>query len=816
MSTNVRLDDDTYCYASVAGGVRSVHIVNASRESPAEQQKSKTPAKIPDFLSGAVNFALILPADTKNKLPKTMEHFHPTDSCAKIFKLIPDEYQNVARLAVEPLKGIADLTNPDSESDVLWAMYHNQKPTLYTGLMRQVVQALLGFGQQKTKTDSKGNKTETSYYDTTKPVVDSDLPQTPNKQFNTDVLKNGLQVPYDFHFAVSHGIALGSDGEWWVVEVGLTRGVLAMPLSINPATALPEFRTKLQKLGDTDGLTMLDTFGGFPTGEPMPDSDHLDSWVRAGRVLKLLSADDLDPFYGNGNQAFGPSMGWAWNASGNAAVNTCFNYIGNTAISYLYELTTSIGASKAFDVTKKTKSLKQAFEKLRQTGNNKNIVDAAIWKLDRLGSDDFNTATKTITQQGAAAALVFVDSLVLPPLATGSSHLSLSDSGYFYFQAKIGPQIKFPNMALGYVVSTPFNLLFGDLPTVGHSQKCDTIMFAYFQGDALKVVKYYYDPRAKSAPAETDDFETCMFQGTWHQHTDNGKSMGPMFYTSDLDDRAEFAGTASDTKIVGTSMGYSQVSVADDIIDPVFGNATRQKRYRKCTTTTSVAGEAGISAIVIPFFDREAYYYAYGHSTTGTSASFGCGYVTLLDPWSCPTWRNFPGFTGHFVGDITTGHWVSLAQHPDGCGPVTDRTAMHPSPVYSPSTCSDLADSGPWCHICDDLDRMTYFLTAPPLPASTNVNSLGTATRKVVLVSSEKWGQIVAYNGPGSFGRWGLPSPDSDGTTDYAEETQNVLGGIDCIRASGGITAGDPGTILKGLDWPGLTQSVLTFIGVVS
>jgi len=823
LSAARRLDDDSYCYVVIAGGISAVHIV-AGQVSVSEEDEI-TPVAVPDMVSGVSRNGFIIDVPATNDSPtyQTLRSFHPTQRCAEAF-LIPQDWQDMDRLAIEPWPEFDILSNQDQDSSIVFSQYTKLKPTMYSGMMRQCVQALMGFGKQR----QRGRQQISLYENAPKPPK---VASAGSAQYGADVVSRGLQIRYDWRWFRTHGIARGADGTLWLVEIGNTRGIVAMPLPLNPYTVDPKFRDyivnrtlpdkrKNEHSDDDDVLAILDTFGGFPTGEGFPTGDALAAWIRAGRIAQLLNQDDLAPFYQC--TAYSSALGWAFNLRGDEAHNTAY-YIDAEGIwkGVHYAVSLHFGATVVVNQNPSAAALKAIFEKLRS--RYKDVTDAVIWKLDRLTEEELASVT-THLSQSAAAAFEFADSLELTPIATASATCTKESEGYLYMDkaAGAGPIIRFPQPELGLLSSMRMAPELEWQRRIGAAKRCDTVMHVFFAGNELKWVKFFRDPRVVPA-TYYDDFEACMFIGSWSSHEDgggylelNGNGNPPSFYTNDFDDRVECPTSSTDTVITSKSAGYYQVAVSDDITAPEYGDAIRQKRFLKKIETTSVQSPHVGASIAVPFDDREAYYYSVARSDAGRSHSVSYSYLTLTDPWHCPTWRNFPGYTGHWI-DLGHGNYqlVSAAQHPDGCGPVVARTAMSPSPVYSPDTCLDYADSGPWCSICENMDAASYHIPEPPLPPAVYENFPASAKYSVWLVCSSALTPLQTVVEQPNWPHWGLHTPDvHDGFSEdqYIGLTYNVLGLADSMVYS--TTINSVTSQLGIPNWPGITTQP-TYIGVI-
>ena len=807
-----RLTDDAYCYAVVAGTISAVHIVAGHLSQ--DETKIAIPVAVPDFVSGVVRGGTIETVPAKDKEPayKVLSTFHPTQPCATAYP-IPVGYQKIARLQVEPYSAFSDLKNPSESGKPVYSQYVRLKPTMYSGAMRQVVQALMGFGRQR-----RNGSHETSLYETfTSPTTGVGV----SAQYAKDVSTDGLQIRYDWRFSRTHGITRASDGRLWLVEIGISSGVIAMPLSLHPATTTAAFRDYVTKRllprdrlhehnNDGEALAMLDALGGFPTGESFPPAAQTEAWVRAGRVLRLMAHDDVAVFYAY--SPYSSAMGWAFSGSGKEAHNTAWRVDENGIQQGVhYAVMLSIGAS-ARAATSSVADLKAVFETARKDWPD--VIDAAIWKLDYLDASQRRIARSRLSS-AVNSAVAYVDGLVLPALAQGAARMQRQSEGPLYNFAKTGGVIRFPEPLLNLLVSHRMKPAWGG--SIGGGPRCDTTMHVFFRGEELKYVRYFQDPRTTPG-VYTDDYEACMFIGSWSAHYEGG-AVGhrPGFYSNDFDDRVELPVSTSDTTITGVDLGYCRITVNDDILYPPTGNASRTKRFRMKEDTRAVSSPAVSTSVSVPFGEREAYYYSVAASNQGTARTISYSFKELGDPWSCNYWRNFPGYTGHFIGDdITTGHWGTLAQHPDGCGPVTDRTAASPSPNYTASACGDIADSGPWCGVCDNIDRMTFSLPAPPVPAIAYENTAPSGEYRVWLVSSNERTPVLALTSDKTW-HWALHSPfngKADETEDqYIEATGNTLGGGDSMRYSVDINSA---VIVRGAPiWPGMESGALTYIGVI-
>ncbi|KLD64488.1 hypothetical protein [Dyella japonica] len=815
LSAQQRLDADAYAYVVIAGGINAVHIVAGSGPTIVEAVDVGA-VDIPDFLSGVVQSGYIekVPADPPTPAYTTLNQFHPTQSCADRFKLAPG-FQHIQRLAVEPADALAtDLKNPDDQSPKVYSQYTRLRPTMYSGSMRHLVQILMGFGKPRVV-----HGQAKSIYDR------ANLPgvkDTPPSAFDRTMAKDGLKITFDWHFSRSHGLSFGPDGMPWIVEISITQGVMAMPLPLRPKTTLQSFRDRLEKDGDLEAIDVLDHYGGFPTGESLPPATQIDAWVRAGRIVRLVEHGDMKPFYDH--TSYSSQMGWAFNASGTEAHNTAWRYEDSgvqKGVHYMVPI--QIGAVEQIKVAAGASELRAAFGKL--TGDAyKDTLAAAQWKVDRLSEFQMKWATAALSRK-TEEAFQYVDGLVLDPIATASAHLSKVSEGALWYPPKAqienGTIIRFPEPALMLLVAHSMK---PSVPNAPVPPKCDTTMHVFFAGDELKWVKFYRD-NADADPGSKNNYEPCMYIGQWSEHDDGGRrQVPPMFYTNDLDDREELAPSTTDISVRGIDMGYCRIFASDDPINPSIGIARRVKRFLETTDTKTVNHPSLTTGIAVPFYDREAYYYAVQRAHSGTSHTVTRSYSYLTDPWYCGYKRNCPGYFGTYR-DTYDGHgnftgWVPVSlKDVNGYGPNEYRTANPDTPLYNPSDpCCDIADSGPWCHGGDNIDAMLYDIPEPPLPPTTIENVPASGSYNVMLVCSSQQGVIQTATVTGtSFNLWPLWTPDlQDGFSadQYIEETHNVAGTADSIRF--GINLNTGLRIVGAPDWSGMETGFMAYIGVIN
>lgn len=218
-----------------------------------------------------------------------LRSYRPTGVCASVNNL-PAAYHENEKLAVP---------NHHPELAAGLSQYGWLKPSMYSGTMKRVVQALFGVGKVK---------------DTSKVYVTGLAPSSPERT---------IQVLYDYKWARTHGVYKAAEKNHWLVEISAVNGVIAMPLPLFSRTTTTTYRNKVAARGDTDTLKVLDEFGGIPSGEMFPSGAALSALITSGKALRLLTAAEIQAFYDK--NPYSLTWGWAFSESGRQAHNTAYD-----------------------------------------------------------------------------------------------------------------------------------------------------------------------------------------------------------------------------------------------------------------------------------------------------------------------------------------------------------------------------------------------------------------------------------------------------------------------------------------------------------
>lgn len=289
--------DGSLVYVYLHGPVKHVYVQPGKKEVKVEEQEEEeqkiSRLRCPDVLAGVVHPGdpVVVSVDVNSGLAQYAVHqFHPTQQSA-VFNDLEFVWQDSEPLGVESDSAVSTST--------LQVRY--PKPSMYSGAMKRIVQALYGIGK-------------TSYVDTVRDP--------------TRVVSFDAQNHYHYRWLKTDGVFKFND-EYWLIRIGKLEGVLAKRLDFFRCSTNSAFAQALADIGDTETYAIVSEFGGLPTGEEFPTA--LEAAVQSGSVRRLLTAEQLQPFYRDDNlgidkNAFFAGCGWAFSNTGaaNSIHNTCW------------------------------------------------------------------------------------------------------------------------------------------------------------------------------------------------------------------------------------------------------------------------------------------------------------------------------------------------------------------------------------------------------------------------------------------------------------------------------------------------------------
>lgn len=539
-----------------------------------------------------------------------------------------------------------------------------------------------------------------------------------------DTDSNGVRVRYDWRFFRTHGITRAADGRPWLIEISVNRGVLARPLPIFPQSDQIGFLRSAQARRDTPMAIAVEELGCLPTGEAFPNtSKEIEELVETGEILRLLPPDELSDFYRC--SPYSSAMGWAFNDAGSEAHNTGY-YFGDDGFQrgVWYQINISIGATDR------------------------------KWRPGQ-------------------------------PLAIGSAVLRRQAEGFIYCPparrgsyARYVP-MKFHEPLLGGLLShegVP-SIEAAGLPV----PRVDTPMFVCFVDNTLKVVRFFRDPNQRVV-TEVDDPRfpgECLVAGEWTITERSGTQSFPtMMYSNDFDDRERLDESVRTTHIVSRDLGYDPPNVSDFPESPETSYVWRNRVFERTTTTDIRDGERVVSAVAVPEYCREAYYYATGKDyERGRRGTVAISYDYIKDPNVGYAWRCFPRInpppfppnrpdcnTRVCRGDAPCSlggvgfpkerRIVCLAYEPGAGGPWVAGGGAG-------AACHEFADQGVWLSICQNVDPFLQVGRPFREPSVTSWDAQDDGTGKLFLVTNGYGGPIqIPVTASQVFNHWMTPSPE--------------------------------------------------------
>lgn len=596
------------------------------------------------------------------------------------------------RFAIEYHTLVSELMPQISGSDFTYTQYVAQRPTWYSGAMAEVMQIVGGYGRQDL-TELPDDKLERARLLIPEQVMKKIREQMRNVRLPgyTGLPDKKGQFRYDYKFHNTNAVAFDTSNKPWLLRVN-SSGVWAMPLPMVPATTTQAFREYMEKVGDQEIIDILDRFGGMPSGESFPfREDDFQAWKRAGVIIKVCDTAD---FYDH--IMYSSACGWSFNSRGTEGYNTCYDYYDDEGLGYGLAYKMKLTLSPAHEDGKLPPQLDlddpiaarrldrymSSLYKLLKANEAKHL--AIKYKLRRV-------PVEQILARGDEAdegELEYWDALELEPIATHSGSVSEVGRGYLYHGAKFQfqPQIKFPEPFMGGCVSHDF------LPLINGRYKesypnCDTIMFGYYVGDDLKVVKYFRDGRSYQREIE-DDYEDCMIVGSWTRTISNSStSLLGHFYTTDIDERKPVTPSETVIKTVGKDMGYDHTPHFK--FDAPFwkpGTLWRNRYFTHEVVSETSEGHSLSIGVCIPYLNRNALLHAERESTSGSSRTESGSLKYVQDPTTYRYWTY--DFVMHWAGGLEV---MNGRPYPKDGNPVWVEIEN-----YNPFPCSDFADQGSW------------------------------------------------------------------------------------------------------------------------
>lgn len=684
------LPDGGYVIAQDAGGVFRCIVHKPEPPPPPPPFDGYAKDFIPTLFSGAITSAIVRQGEGVGMLlsegtRRRLANYNPEN--------LPAKQQALQRFRIDYNTQFSEL-KPQVETAFLYTQYAAQRPTWYSGAMGEVMQIVGGYGRQ-VMAELPDQPIERARILIPPEVMAAIREQMGNVRLPgyTGLPNKDGKFQYDYKFNNTNAVAFDTENKPWLIRVAPS-GVWAMPMPLVPATTTEAFRKYMEDKGDQEVIDILDRFGGMPSGEgfPLGSGGAFEAWRRAGVVIKVCAVAD---FYDH--IAYSTACGWSFNSKGTEGYNTCYDYYDEEGLGYglAYKIKLSLNAATANgklppalqpenpeDVARLNTYMAALFTLLKDDDGRHLAIK---YKLRRV---EASAILARIGGEVGQNELNYWDGLELAPIAAHGGSVSEVGRGYLYNGARFAfqPQIKYPEPFMGGCVSHDF------LPLENGRNKdsypnSDTIMFGYYIGDSLRVVKYFRDGRDYQKQIESD-YEDCMTVGSWTQtETTGATSLVGNFYTSEIDERQSLAPIVKVTRIVGKDLGYDHTPFFS--FDAPFwrpGSIWRNRYFSRQVNTEQSEGRSLAVAICIPYLCRNAVLHAQKESTTGSRKTESLGLSSVTDPTSYRYWTHDNIFHWNGGLDIMDGR-----PYPKDGNPVWVEIEQ-----YAPYPCSDFADQGSW------------------------------------------------------------------------------------------------------------------------
>ncbi|KXZ74179.1 hypothetical protein AVENLUH5627_00114 [Acinetobacter venetianus] len=549
----------------------------------------------------------------------------------------PYSEENKAILVPQFAQGL----NPDN---ALYTQYHALKPTWFSGAMAEAAQIVGGFGRQKME-DLPEDPVERAVF-TMPPVylerIKAEIGENVLLPGYSGVPDDEGKIPYSFTFHKTDLISFDDEDNPWLVRVQMS-GVWAMPLPIIPITTTQAFSEYIAEVNDTEIEMILERFGGIPSGEGFPDNDmDFIRWMKAGVIIKVCDTSD---FYDH--SAYSTVCGWSSNLRGTNLINTCYDYVNKYCFGYTYQINLRLSAAqdrgwmkgRSFNddppsnPQQVAKYLSGLFDEIGGEGH---LAASIRYKIRRVAM----TEIESRSSRSGASDVEYWDNYQCEPIASHEGRTSCTNSGYLYG----GVRFKLPEPFFTCCINMDFSPR-GE--TEGIYPKVDTIIYAYYIGDELKVVKNFRDERKYHKNVE-GSFEDEMIVGSWEQTEYSGYTgLSGEYYSTDFDSRTEIAPTEKYTKIVGRDLGYGKPMARYAFYFWTAGTLFRQRHYTHDRREHTKFNKEIREAFIVPYFQRNAVIYAETERSDREYVKESLKMYSVTDPNSYEIWtydleiRNF-------------------------------------------------------------------------------------------------------------------------------------------------------------------------------
>lgn len=571
--------------------------------------------------------------------------------------------------------------NPDN---LMHTQYTALKATWFSGAMAEVVQIVGGYGRQVLEElpDDPVERAVFTIPPTYMERIKAEIGEAVRLPGYTGLPDKEGKIPFNFSAYTTDVVSFDTEKNPWLVRVQ-SNGVWAMPLPMIPISITEAFREYIVEVGDTELEMILDRFGGIPSGEGFPlHPADFNRWVRAGVIIKVCDTAD---FYSH--STYSTACGWSANLDGTNLINTCYDYVNKYCYGYTYQINLKLlpalnrgwvkgRAFKDDPPSNPQKVASYLSELFAELGDEDHKAASIRYKIRRVPMSEIESRTN----RSGAADVEYWDNYSCEPIAQHEGRTSCSNSGYLYY----GMRFKLPEPAMDGCVHMDFN----PQESKSGSPLIDTIVFAYYIGDDLKVIKNFLDER-KFIKQTEGNFEDDMIVGSWEQTEYQGLTgLAGYYYSTDFDDRQEIAPVEVYSTLEGKDLGYGKVLAHYHFFFWTDGFLQRTRYYTHQSYQRTTYNKSTKECFVVPYLCRNAALYAQQESASSEKVKQSLKMYGAADPNRYEMW------TYDFV-------WHSF----DGGTPKTGRPfPQNSNPVWAEvynynhtgTPYSDFADEGDW------------------------------------------------------------------------------------------------------------------------
>ncbi|MDR2165221.1 MAG: hypothetical protein LBO79_06265 [Zoogloeaceae bacterium] len=592
-----------------------------------------------------------------------------------------------------------------------YGWFHTQygvvMPSLYSGSMKAVVQAILGFGRQSGLPEAEAGEVLR---------LPSEVVAA-NREALEGAILPGYRgrpvddgaVTYDYKWVSTHGVGYGQDQQPWLMRLS-TSGLEAMPLPLIPETTTTAFRAWIEDVGDGEILWLLDRFGGMPTGEAFPSGEMKEEWKRAGVLVHLAEAT---PAYMG--TAYSSMHGAAWNLRGTELVKTGWRGpLPNGLIEgYMVQASFSFaplpnGGRARLDVSKlpaqdQAKTVEYVAE-MRAALAGRAWAEPALYKICSTPPDELAARARDYAGRAnpnpEAEAEWWHQHQMPPGGHAGSLREVYSGNITSPLPVKSQEQAKYPELLPTRALYS-FNFTAEDSAAraLAARSRSDIVITAWYQDDVLKVVKKFRDPRPRPAQTTSSAGDDCQIVGgnTTRVEYGEGRTMGE-FYTTDFDPRESSAGTWKETEYSGVYLGPTDWSggIAPIVMTGYIG---RSHAVGTRTVWREMHDYELKSAVAFPMFARECALFAQTAHAVQRVSGESSEPLYVADPYSYFIWTFDWNFHWYWDSEIPASSMKGTPY------PVGGDRWYAEVPFYKPDIagCTSFADQGPWLTVPQDV-----------------------------------------------------------------------------------------------------------------